>query len=342
MFQLLRKGRSPVDVFIILSGFVIFYLLHTRNDKYNLFLIKRFFRLYPVYILCLAISIFVGLLSIENMQSLPWAAELSNSIERLQVERTLFWQHLSAHALMLHGVIPDQVLPDSTNAILTPAWSISLEWQFYLVAPVVYAFLQRSPKYFLIISGMVMLCSKFAYVVGYYPNPGFLPLKADFFWVGGVSYYVFQFLQKNKEFDKFVKWPYLIILIVSVTIIFICNHTVLIPLLIWFVVFGAVLLKSASIAEGSGSFVTDFLNNKYLRKLGEISYSTYLAHLPVIIMCQYIILKIHPELNKNEMLLILTALAAPITIIVSLLLNRTVEKPFIALGRRIADRRRSG
>jgi len=79
-----------------------------------------------------------------------------------------------------------------------------------------------------------------------------------------------------------------------------------------------------------------------LRKLGIISYSTYLSHVPIIVICQYFILKFYPSPGKNEMLIILTAFAVPLIIIVSLVLHSAVEKPFINLGRRIAERQRSG
>jgi len=50
---------------------------------------------------------------------------------------------LLAHLTMLHGAVPDQILPGSSITYLPPAWSISVEWQFYLVAPFLFAFLKR-------------------------------------------------------------------------------------------------------------------------------------------------------------------------------------------------------
>lgn len=36
---------------------------------------------------------------------------------------------------MFHGAVPEVLVKDAPGAFLEPAWSISLEWQFYLVAP---------------------------------------------------------------------------------------------------------------------------------------------------------------------------------------------------------------
>ena len=46
-------GDKAVDVFIILSGFVISLLLLREREPYRTFLWRRFLRLYPVYIVCL-------------------------------------------------------------------------------------------------------------------------------------------------------------------------------------------------------------------------------------------------------------------------------------------------
>ncbi len=48
--NLLGKGEYAVDIFIILSGFVIFALLDNSRETYGVFLIRRAFRLYPIYL----------------------------------------------------------------------------------------------------------------------------------------------------------------------------------------------------------------------------------------------------------------------------------------------------
>ena len=46
-------AESAVETFIILSGFAISFLLHARPQPYLQFMTGRFFRLYPVYLICL-------------------------------------------------------------------------------------------------------------------------------------------------------------------------------------------------------------------------------------------------------------------------------------------------
>ena len=41
---------------------------------------------------------------------------------------------IAAHLTMTHGLFPDGVLPDVWVGFLGAAWSLSTEWQFYLLA----------------------------------------------------------------------------------------------------------------------------------------------------------------------------------------------------------------
>ncbi|MBC8038204.1 MAG: acyltransferase family protein, partial [Rhizobiales bacterium] len=55
-FPLLGDPGMPVDVFIILSGFVIFSLLDHKHEGYWPFITRRFFRLFPLFLVVLLVS----------------------------------------------------------------------------------------------------------------------------------------------------------------------------------------------------------------------------------------------------------------------------------------------
>ena len=75
----------------------------------------------------------------------PRRLRLHAKCERYRVEKAHLPMHALAHLFMMHGAVPNDVLPHSEYAFNMPAWSISLEWQFYLVAPLFIFVLLKQP-----------------------------------------------------------------------------------------------------------------------------------------------------------------------------------------------------
>jgi len=146
--KLLVQGRCAVDVFIIISGFVIFFVLDHQRESWRPFIVRRFFRLFPLFFILFLAAIVVSGLTSWNVAYVAryWAPD---QVQYMIALMDSWWQnlhwHLPLHLLMLHGTVPQTVLPDSPGAFLIPGWSVSLEWQFYLVAPLAF-FLATSRK----------------------------------------------------------------------------------------------------------------------------------------------------------------------------------------------------
>jgi hypothetical protein len=92
-FKFVAKGEYAVDVFIIMSGFFIFYLLDTAQEKYRPFIIRRFLRLFPAYFVCLIISILMINVSVETLSSLDW--QHPQNAFRIQVFNDAPWTRAS-------------------------------------------------------------------------------------------------------------------------------------------------------------------------------------------------------------------------------------------------------
>ena len=97
---------------------------------------------------------------------------------------------------MLHGIVPETILPRSSIALLGPAWSISLEWQFYLVAPLLFLFLDkgRGPAW-LIFGGLAGIGWLLRYSPPFnvwFPMEAFLPQKLLLFGVGIISHEIWR------------------------------------------------------------------------------------------------------------------------------------------------------
>src|SRR5438270_3485032 len=68
--KLLVQGGCAVDVFIIISGFVIFFVLDKQKEGWQPFLIRRFFRLFPLFMVMFLAAIAVSRLTSCNVEYL--------------------------------------------------------------------------------------------------------------------------------------------------------------------------------------------------------------------------------------------------------------------------------
>ena len=187
-----RLADNAVILFIIISGFVITHLLLTRREGYLVYLDRRILRLFPSYLVCLAFGTFTTFLYFNAFAGHPWGdltphmREMSDQIASLE-GRGLFY-HLLAHVWLLNGIIPDSVLYQAQMMFLAPAWSLSLEWQFYLIAPLAVAAMSFA-------GGRIAACivagaAFIAYSKGWFgsfDHPSFLPGAAIFFAIGAVT-----------------------------------------------------------------------------------------------------------------------------------------------------------
>ncbi|MDE1895628.1 MAG: acyltransferase [Rhodospirillales bacterium] len=124
-------GQAAVDLFFALSGLVIAGSLEHYSWRFQPFMAARARRLLPVYFLVLGASILAEAQG-NPLPALPWAGQAARAIVSPSLPHPL-WAHLLAHLTLLHGLVPDSWLPFGWVTLLGPAWSLSTEWQFYLL-----------------------------------------------------------------------------------------------------------------------------------------------------------------------------------------------------------------
>jgi peptidoglycan/LPS O-acetylase OafA/YrhL len=327
--RILAKGEYAVDVFIILSGFVITKLLAEKDEGYLVFITRRFFRLFPVFAVTLLIAILVRPM-LAWILATGWPADpvtLRNSLANLEGENQHFWAHLLGHLPMLHGAVPNDILPNSAAAFLAPAWSISLEWQYYLVAPLLALICKRLGPigWFVLGTGSIAVLLRCGTNMDtLFPMQSFLPQKLLLFLVGGSCYWIF-----NEIRGKHRDLPWLLFFFVAPAVLW---FTLSVPLAVWTAAFA--LTVGDGETRGIAKFRA-FLNLPWIQRLGEISYSTYLGHFCSIWLVQSCILVLIPRVNRPGMFLGLLIAAAPLTFALSELLFRFIERPGIRLGRRL-------
>lgn len=314
-FAVLADGGNAVEVFMIVSGFVIFYLLDTAREGYGRFILRRALRLYPVYLLLVVFSISLLPLEAYVYTQAPWPHPLNVARAQYAIYSLANLPlQLVAQLTMLYSIIPTWILPHAGSAILPPAWSLGIEWQFYVIAPALFWALKRGGK--TSIAAIAIACAVHYLIGGYFAFPSHVPS----FGMGIASYFLWRRCNPPD-------WP----LLVPIGVALAYSLTHIPALVVWAVVF----LSAVQARSPYAMLVNRVLETRLLLALGRWSYSIYLAHYLVLALSMAALLWADAaKLGEGYFFIVLLLLTVGGTLVVSALLYRFVEAPCIALGRR--------
>jgi peptidoglycan/LPS O-acetylase OafA/YrhL len=316
---------------MILSGFVIFHLLERQRESYGAFILRRFFRLAPLYLVVLLVAAWMVPFELRTLDNLFWRnPHIYDAIKIHHETLDHFWPHLWSHLLLLHGLIPETVLPDANFTFLSQGWSISLEWQFYLLAPLVF-WLIAGRRYL----GLGVLAAAMASLLFLgYPSIGFLPNQFAWFALGIASFYAYR---SSGWFARLNPRTHDLMLPVIGLLLFLLLRNPW-PVLVWLLVLDVILAERAGLETFSTTTLRRILELPLLQWLGRISYSVYLVHLAIL----YVVLRAITRLDEHLGGWKVLALALPATLLLTLLVSamtyRWIELPGMALGRALSTR----
>ncbi len=239
-----------------------------------------------------------------------------------------FWPQLIAHATLLHGVVPDAVLPSTDYAFIGQAWSISLEWQFYLLAPLFYKWISEKKI------ARVALLSFTLIALGYlYPGGvAFLPKSAYLFFAGIASYYGYRFVARQKTLlASSAAW----VAALPPTFALLWTHSV--PLMMFSLVYSLVLASVLLPGNRILSTVLRFFECAPLLYLGRLSYCIYLTHMILLYVCAHFL----SPLFQSQWAFFIALLASILVCVLPLsaLLSQYVEYPLLNFGKGITAKR---
>ena len=314
---LLGDGRGGVDIFMILSGYLMFYLYSNINsrDKLVRFFLARFFRISPVYYILLILSVFF-------VFGLTKAGAVS-----------LFFRITYLFGFMASP--PGSGMPD---------WSIALEMQFYVAFPLL-AVLWRCKGWFpLVLVSTVgsmmfhLLWSVYSInspaLLGNFEQPTLLPFKLPMFLLGG-------FLADPLFFQNKSKASFIIALnLVGVVFPALMMTGYKFSVLIYLASLGGVFCWRSELVPvlAIHKIFNVFLTARIFRFAGYVSYSVYLLH-------SFVLCFVSGWMNTHGMwdgagpvfrLGSLLLVSIPLIYCLSWLIWRGIETPCIQVGKKIA------
>ena len=138
-------GWCGVDLFFVLSGFLIGGILLDANESpsyFRTFYFRRFYRIFPLYYIWI---FFYAVLAAGAFSHLPASIAVGWPGARPMVVYALFLQNL------VH-----KDLSGIAAAWLGPLWSLSVEEQFYLVMPLAMRFLPKRRLVLLLVATIML------------------------------------------------------------------------------------------------------------------------------------------------------------------------------------------
>ena len=326
------EADPPAQAFIILSGFAIATLLQREQVGYGRYMLRRVFRIFPVYWVALGVSIWLAPLTGLIINSVPWSGDFYMDWQRTaQMNQDANWSgHVWAHVFMVHGVLPKSVVEGVSATFLMPAWSIAMEEQFYLVAPMLLWMLRRGWG----LTALLITALAGQGLQGWCSNPinCSLPYWLPFFLVGIGSSYLATWLDANEEART--RFGGVIAFSALMAAVFLAKDPL--PFLIWAAACPVALGAWKGFASPVGRLIGWVLGNSATRWVGELSYSLYLIHWPVIILLLGLLHRYQPGMAQRDVLVCMLGVGLPIILLISWTLHRVVEKPFMSLGRQLA------
>jgi peptidoglycan/LPS O-acetylase OafA/YrhL len=137
-----KYGYVGVEMFFVISGFVLPYSMQRLNykfDKFGKFILKRIIRIYPAYIVAILIGIIFPLLTGRDV--IPWPA-------------------IIAHLIFANSILHY----DWASPVF---WTLAIEFQFYLLVGLLFKFFSDSNTQSLILIFAIIIGSFFIGNVSY-------------------------------------------------------------------------------------------------------------------------------------------------------------------------------
>jgi len=284
--ELLPGGYIGVDVFFVISGYLIIGFIHRdlqlKTFTLSRFYVKRVYRLFPALFVMVAVStVFAYWILLPGE-----AADYLYSLVSTLFYYSNFYFYSQA----------DYFNSAMKFAPLLHTWSLSVEEQFYLLFPIILIWIFRKDWSTAIVLSVIGILSFLLSILLIDKDPAFAffasPTRFFQFIVGGIIAVALQQKRLSSLWSDLLVLTGIVLVVVSM---FFFDETTPFPGLYALVpTLGAGLIVFA----GAGMYYFRILLvNPAFKYIGNASYSIYLWHWPVIV---YYKLKYSPNLSHKE------------------------------------------
>jgi peptidoglycan/LPS O-acetylase OafA/YrhL len=334
---LLSDPGTGVDLFILLSGYLMAKNYQDRQEKepwnsvntWRIFWLRRFFRIAPLYYLLLIFALVFGAWFGEMRHFIAAAWPSTATLTSRYADHSLI--NIASHLTFVFGLIPEY----SYRTVL-PDWSIGLEMQYYLIFPPIMLLVMRFG--FAISSLMLMVfCLAARWLLPDYfsafPMPSMILIKLPFFIAG--------MLISQAVRHKQPRYLALALLapVVAWQMRIAENHLRLIVECLLIVGMTGLLWQpeKATRITRLVDYPRRLLTRPVSLFFGDVSYSVYLLHLMIVIPVTGLLAHAtaFSHLPSAVRFITVTGICLPVTYLIAYGLYHRVEKPGIALGKRL-------
>ena len=274
----LPSGYLGVDVFFVISGYVITQLLctmdHTRPIAFIVnFYAKRIRRLAPALLTVVFFTFIICFLFLTRTEG--------------EIGKTGAYSLIGLSNVYLWNISSDYFSLDTSQNPFAHTWSLGVEEQFYVVYPilflVIFKFIKNSRITFLTYSiGVISIISLISNLIlsQSKPNLSFYSMPTRL-WELGVGAIVFLSSHRIHESIKGARFRLIIFSIMLVSF-FLNFETILIGQIVLTLTTGCLLIPSV------GDSTSKVLSHKTATWIGVRSYSIYLIHWPLLVLGNYL------------------------------------------------------
>lgn len=281
-FSVFASGFIGVDIFFVISGFLIASIIKDRMDTGNFsfgdFYLRRIWRLQPAMLAMMLLCFVIASVFWLPEDYAPFLKSIKQTL--FVVSNRYFGDETTAYAA-----------PDSNAMLLLHTWSLSIEWQWYIFFPVIYYFIRKKTSERALSYLAVVLTIGGIYIALHYS--GTHPTKTYYFFTSRLFEFMFGvcvciFLPLARKINTVVLNGISLVAFVAIFVVAVRDDVILgYPN-----AYTLLVCASTAVLIFSGSqprmLVNRLLSFSPLVWMGTISYSLYLFHWPIFATLHYI------------------------------------------------------